>query len=176
MNASIRVAAVVACALLPIAAASASAPARCEWTLFPTLDPYRTGNQLVAVAGTGASDVWEAGASFRKTLSLGYVLHWNGSTWTAYKEADPLKFGGQFSGVAEPAAGDVWAVGSQYGASGYRKSQAAIEHWTGSQFATVAAPAVQNAATVLYGVAAFGSTTSGPPAGRRRRVPSSRAT
>ena len=157
MNASIRVAAVVAYALLPLAVASASAAPTCEWTLFPTLDPYRTGNQLVAVAGTGASDVWEVGASFRKTLSLGYVLHWNGSTWTAYKEADPLKFGGQFSGVAAPAAGDVWAVGSQYGASGYRKSQAAIEHWTGSQFAVVAAPAVQNSATVLYGVAAFGS-------------------
>jgi hypothetical protein len=144
-------------ALALVLAACAGAHARCAWTLFPTINPYPAGNQLTAVGGTSASDVWETGAAFHTKGSRGYALHWNGSAWTSYPEIDKHGHGGQLSGLAAVAPNDVWTVGAQYPTERYNNPLAIIEHWYGAAFSEAAEPAVSGAATVLYGVAAFGS-------------------
>ncbi|MBV9102266.1 MAG: hypothetical protein JO060_01680, partial [Candidatus Eremiobacteraeota bacterium] len=129
-----------------------------SWTLFPTIDPYPNGNQLLAVSGTSGSDVWEVGAAFHKLGSRGYALHWNGSAWATYPETDPHGHGGQLSGVAAITPNDVWVVGAQYPTERYASPLAMIEHWNGSAFSEVTAPPVSGAATVLYGIASFGAS------------------
>jgi hypothetical protein len=55
------------------------------WAQIPSPDPYGGVNQVDAVAGTSASDVWAVGGG-TATLSttdhpLTIILHWNGKTW-----------------------------------------------------------------------------------------------
>jgi hypothetical protein len=63
-------------------------------------------NQLYAVGGVAASDVWAVGAAGYPERAL--TLHWNGSSWAAVANrcAAPL------SGVVALSAHDVWAVGN----------------------------------------------------------------
>ena len=142
---------------LAVAPADGRAAADCGWTLVPTVNPFPSGNQLVAVSGASASDVWEVGASFHERESRGYAIHWNGATWTIYHEANPSKDGGRLSGVAEIAPNDVWVAGTDYGAPGYAEPQPRIEHFDGKKFETVEAPPVPGGIAELYGLKAFAS-------------------
>lgn len=130
------------------------AQAACDWTLFPTVNPEPTGNQLTAVDGTSATDVWEIGAAFHTAKSSGYAIHWDGRSWATFAEDDPKGHGGQFSGIASIAQNDVWAVGQAYAASNYRKRLAVAEHWNGTRFNASPLPSVVGQETFLYGIAA----------------------
>lgn len=153
-----RLASTLTGSLVLILSLHTAAAARCEWTLFPTIDPYPTGNQLNGIAGTGPSDVWETGDSYQASASYGYALHWNGTGWTSYLQSNASTYGGQLSRVVEPAAGDVWTVGARYQASGYSNPIADLEHWTGSGFSAVTPPAGQDAFTYLYGATALSAS------------------
>ena len=63
-------------------------------------NPLPQGNQLNAVWGSAADDVWAVGA-------LGVILHWDGSSWKGADSGTTR----QLNGVWGSSAGDVWAVG-----------------------------------------------------------------
>jgi hypothetical protein len=68
---------------------------------------------LVAVAAASADDVWavgsRAGLSPVSRLTLGLVMHFDGSTWSAVNAPTPL--GTSLNAVAVAGPGDVWAAG-----------------------------------------------------------------
>jgi hypothetical protein len=76
------------------------------WTRFPTPDPAGPAqtNELNAVAGRSASDVWAVGGDNYEAVSL--VLHWNGSAWRQVSVPDI----GSLDAVTV-APGRVWAAG-----------------------------------------------------------------
>ena len=134
------VARVTGCALALFLINCSTARAGCSWAIFPTINPYPTGNQLIGVAGTGEGDIWEVGAAFHQKGSRGYALHWSGSGWSTYLETDSHGHGGQLSGVAVLAPKDAWMVGAQYPTERYNAPLAMIEHWDGAAYARSSPP------------------------------------
>lgn len=155
MNAVLKRLGSSALSLALTATLSPAARADCLWKLVSTPDPAPSGNQLNAIAGTGAHDLWETGATYRTLTSKGYALHFDGKAWTVLREADPSGYGGQFSGIASIARNDVWAIGQTYGAGHYSKRSAAAEHWDGARFSVSPLPRVTGSETFLYGIAAI---------------------
>jgi hypothetical protein len=93
------------------------------WSIVPSPDPA-TSQDLYAVSGVSASDVWAVGQSYNSS-PYGYgalIEHWNGSSWSAV----PNPATTALYGVTAVAANDVWAVG--YGQ---------ILHWNGSTWRVV---------------------------------------
>jgi hypothetical protein len=169
----VRATAALACAA-SLAFTIAPASAGCGFQLFPTVDPNPNGNQLVAVGGAGATDLWEAGATFHRKESRGYAIHWNGSAWDVHHESNAGAYGGQLSGIVEVSPTDVWSVGQQYAAPNYGSPQALIEHWDGRRFKTSTAPLPPSSESALYGVAALASNdvwAAGVSAGSSAEVP-----
>ena len=81
--------------------------------------PLKFGEDLLAVWGSNASDVWLVGKQ-------GRVLHWNGKTLVPRRTAtaqDPAGTAKDFHGVWGRAAKDVWLAGDGI-----------VLHWTGSGF------------------------------------------
>jgi hypothetical protein len=78
------------------------------WTRSPTPNPagLTQPNQLNAVAGRTANDVWAAGDQGYPDASL--VLHWNGSSWTSVRVPDI----GSLDAVTV-APGSVWIAGGE---------------------------------------------------------------
>ena len=85
-----------------------------SWAVVPSPNPF-TGpgadDELNAVGGTSASDLWAAGFDFEGNIAQGLFAHFNGTTWQA---APPLVAAGipDFVSVSAVSANDVWAVGT----------------------------------------------------------------
>ncbi len=152
-----RFAGALACSLTLALGLGASAQAHCSWALFPTIDPYPTGNQLTGIAGTGPrerlGDRRTPTAPARRTAT-----RCTGTVAPGHRIKRPAhrRTAGQLSGVVAPGSAAVWAAGATYNAPGYAQPQALLEHWTGSGFSAVPAPAAPQAFSYLYGMAALG--------------------
>jgi hypothetical protein len=116
-----------------------------RWARTPSPSPgAATADELGAVAGASAADVWAVGTSAFKRSNGAQnertlVLHWNGSRWRQVPSPNtgPLQHGNSLFGVATPGA-EVWAVGL-HGTG--RGSAPLAEHWTGHSWRIVATPA-----------------------------------
>jgi hypothetical protein len=83
------------------------------WAVVPT--PHvGDADQLLAVDGRGARNVWAVGLTSHGTaFAERLALHWDGSAWRAVPAGDYSRL----EGVAFDGTGDVWAVGSDVGKS-----------------------------------------------------------
>jgi hypothetical protein len=110
-----------------------------SWAVVPSPNPF-TGpgadDELNAVGGTSASDLWAVGFDFNgSNLAQGLFEHFNGTTWHA---APPLTAPGipNFEAVSAVSPSDVWAVGT---------AETAIDstlaaHWNGQTWQAVTTP------------------------------------
>lgn len=128
------------------------------WAVVPSPNP-ETGvgatDDLKAIAGAGADDLWAVGSFGSSDEDFNAVLleHWNGTSWTFF--APPVK-GEQFgSAVTAVTSKDVWVVGEQ----GAGPSTLSL-HWNGTAWSEVPTPQLndgEEAGNLLTGVTAAGS-------------------
>jgi hypothetical protein len=118
-----------------------------SWTIVPSPNPF-TGpgadDELNAVGGTSASDLWAAGFDFQGNIAQGLFEHFNGTTWQA---APPLSAAGipDFASVSAVSPTDVWAVGTAL--SVFDSTLAA--HWDGHTWQVVTTPCLNGTTIVL---------------------------
>lgn len=118
---------------IPVAACGA-------WESVPVqqagLDPV-----LWAVDGVSPQDVWAVGA-FYDPVADAQVQHWDGTAWTLVPHGGTDLPVSALRGVTAIAADDVWAVGLfNTVPDGSGPIQPLVEHWNGSAWTVVPAPA-----------------------------------
>jgi hypothetical protein len=134
-----------------------------SWSIVPTPNPAGSGMQaqLLGVTAIASNNVWAVGFSASPTTDYATLAeHWNGSAWSIVPTPNPPGLHTvSLNAVAAISASDIWAVGgnppSQAGYSG----QALLEHWNGSAWSIVAAPAstASWSASSRFGLAAVAS-------------------
>jgi hypothetical protein len=119
-----------------------------SWAVVPSPDPF-TGpgadDELNAVGGTSASDLWAVGFDFDgNTTADGLFEHFNGTTWEA---APPLSAPGipDFAAVSAVSPTDVWAVGSSLSAT----DSTLAAQWNGQAWQVVTTPCLNGTKIVL---------------------------
>ncbi len=119
----------------------------------PGLDPDA---MFTAVSGRSSDDVWAVG--YYSTPKQTLIEHWNGTQWTAMPSPNAAGFGNnELRGVAAIADNDAWAVGN-YSNQVTGAMQGLMLHWNGSQWKTMASPAMNvRAPSFLYGITALSS-------------------
>jgi len=146
------------------------------WSVASSPGPA-SAQELLAVAGSGADDVWAVGyQSAYGGPDQPLIEHWNGSSWTVVASpAVPPQT--RMDGVAAISADDAWAVGEQEGGtassgppaspsspgsgagSGGAGSPPAgplAEHWNGSAWTVVPIPDEGGSPNALAAVGAAG--------------------
>jgi hypothetical protein len=84
-----------------------------SWAVVPT-PKVGDADQLLAVDGRGARNVWAVGLTSHGTaFAERLTMHWNGTAWRPVPAGDYSRL----EGVAFDGTGDVWAVGSDVGKS-----------------------------------------------------------
>jgi hypothetical protein len=119
-----------------------------SWAVVPSPNPF-TGpgadDELHAVGGTSASDLWAVGFAFDgNTLAAGLFERFNGTAWQA---APLLAAPGipDFTAVSAVSSNDVWAVGSDLNAI----DSTLAAHWNGHTWQVVTTPCLNGAKIVL---------------------------
>ena len=123
------------------------------WSVVPSPSPGAEQNILYGVAALSDNDVWAVGGE-QDSAGLWHTLteHWDGNEWSVVPSLDPGVSGNQLYAVKAKSANDIYAVGQQAG-TGF-PNQALIEHWDGTAWSVVAAPADPNATALPLGVEA----------------------
>ena len=120
------------------------------WSVVASPNPSAIANELDAISGDSASDIWAVGQVTSHTgqnfTSAPLIEHWNGTTWAVSPiSASTLGSGDHtLAGIAALSPTDVWAVGqtTTQDASGSRLELPLIVHWDGSAWKTVSSPTV----------------------------------
>ena len=119
-----------------------------SWAVVPSPNPF-TGpgadDELNAVGGTSASDLWAVGFDFDgSSIAQGLFEHFDGTAWHA---APPLAAAGipDFVAVSAVSSTDVWAVGSALSATG----STLAAHWDGHTWQVVTTPCLNGTKIVL---------------------------
>jgi len=119
-----------------------------SWAAVPSPNPF-TGpgadDELHAVGGTSASDLWAVGFAFDGgSIADGLFEHFNGTSWQA---APLLAAPGipDFEAVSAVSSNDVWAVGSDLTAI----DSTLAAHWNGNTWQVVTTPCLNGTKIVL---------------------------
>jgi hypothetical protein len=118
-----------------------------SWAVVPSPNPF-TGpgadDELSAVGGSSASDLWAAGFDLEGNIAQGLFVHFNGTTWQA---APPLTAAGipDFVSVSAVSANDVWAVGTSLSVN----DSTLAAHWDGHTWQVVTTPCLNGTKIVL---------------------------
>jgi hypothetical protein len=119
-----------------------------SWAVVPSPNPF-TGpgadDELNAVGGTSARDLWAAGFTFDgNNLAQGLFEHFNGTTWQA---APPLAAAGipDFVSVSAVSTSDVWAVGASLSVT----DSTLAAHWDGHTWRVVTTPCLNGTKIIL---------------------------
>ena len=118
-----------------------------SWAVTPSPNPF-TGpgaeDELKAVGGVSASDLWAVGFDFQGNVAQGLFAHFDGTTWQA---APPLSAAGipDFEAVSAVSSNDVWAVGSDLTAI----DSTLAAHWNGNTWQVVTTPCLNGTKIVL---------------------------
>lgn len=144
-----RILALPAVCLLVVAAAAAVAPsaaASLPWSQAASPDIGGGANDLYAVAGSAAADVWAVGgyAGSPNGPVLPLAEHWSGTSWQVVPAAPPPGGDATLFAVAALSPADAWAVGENTGQQYPNTNHALIEHWTGAAWQIAAAPSPNN--------------------------------
>jgi hypothetical protein len=127
-----------------------------EWKQVATPDTGPNDNDLWAVAGSSADDVWAVGSllpNATATIVQTLALHYDGQEWTRVPTPDDGPEANSFYAVTTLPDGTAWATGI-YTTSGGTDSKALAEHWNGSAWTIVPAADPGSFEDVLYGAAA----------------------
>jgi len=106
-----------------------------RWSVVPSPNPGRFGNQLYGVAAAGPSDIWAVGQRNDATSDTPLAEHWDGRSWSVASVPSAGLTGGELQAVAV-SDGQVWAVGQSDDAA--HQAFPLIEHlshgtWTAQQ-------------------------------------------
>jgi hypothetical protein len=118
-----------------------------SWGVVPSPDPF-TGpgadDELNAVGGTSASDLWAVGFDLEGNIAQGLFAHFNGTTWQA---APPLAAAGipDFVSVSAVSTNDVWAVGTSLSVN----DSTLAAHWDGHTWQVVTTPCLNGTKIIL---------------------------
>ena len=117
-----------------------------SWQIVPSPNKALPQNELHAVAGSSATDIWAVGtaldpaASPAKTL----ILHFNGSSWTIVPSPSPDTSNNTLFAVAAISPTNAYAAGYHQAlpttANPNPKSETLILHWDGTNWTQVATP------------------------------------
>jgi hypothetical protein len=145
-------------AMAPPAAAPAAGPLGCPPGFVVTASPNISNslNTFYAVAARAPGDVWAVGNYDNGGVLQTLTAHYDGAAWTAVPSPNQGTTNNTLQGVAAVAANDAWAVGG-YGEA-ITQSQTLIEHWNGSAWSQVAAPAAGAGANGLLAVSAVSTS------------------
>ncbi len=108
-------------------------------------------NNLRAVAGVAANDLWAVGFYYVGGLRQTYILHWDGLAWTQTPSPNP-GIDHTLQGMVAVAANDVWAVGAYQDNSSVNRTL--ILHWNGSVWSTASSANVVANSNFLTGITA----------------------
>lgn len=122
------------------------------WKAVPVPAPAGSGDvYLNGVTALAANDVWAVGYYVRASDQAGLTLteHWNGSAWKVVPSPSATgSTNNVLESVSAVSAGNVWAAGYYDNSSG--TPIGLIEHWNGSSWAKVTAPAPLNGYAVEF--------------------------
>jgi hypothetical protein len=127
-----------------------------SWKEVPTPDTGPSDNDLWAVSGSSADDVWAVGSllpNATATVVQTLALHYDGANWTRVPTPDYGSEANSFYAVTTLPDATAWATGIYTTAAG-RNSEALTEHWNGSRWTVVPAADPGSFEDVLYGAAA----------------------
>jgi phosphoesterase family protein len=136
------------------AVAATTAPS--SWMQVKTPNEGPNDNDLWAVAGRSASDIWAVGAllpSANATIVQTLALHYNGKTWSRVRTPNYGREANSLYGVAALPDGTAWATGIYTRESGHT-GRALTEHWNKHSWTVVPAANPGAAEDMLYGVTA----------------------
>jgi hypothetical protein len=123
-----------------------------SWSVVSSPSPSATNNDLTAVAGTSASDVWAVGWTLDGSV---LIEHYNGSSWSVVSNP-AVPSGSILYGVTAITPTNAWAVGYQPGAIGALLTL--VLHWDGTAWTVVPSPnedTQYSSSNILTGVAAI---------------------
>jgi hypothetical protein len=137
------------------------------WAVTPTPSPGTRHNILLAVDGSGPTDVWAVGylhnLPYGNKIRLPLILRWNGSAWS--QVPGPAVTQGQSTylfDVAAISATNVWVVGYNPGTGAF------VARWNGTGWSAVPAPPLTSLSSVsarsATDVWVAGSDAAGAPA------------
>jgi alpha-tubulin suppressor-like RCC1 family protein len=112
------------------------------WSIVPSPNPLMgsTGNdELAAVAGVSANDIWATGEDFSTTGTNGIQLlfaHFDGTSWKAVASPSPPGAFHFANSITTITSNDAWAVGSDEGGN----STTLAAHWNGTRWQIVPTP------------------------------------
>jgi hypothetical protein len=113
----------------------------------PALPLGASGSLLDAVQVIpGTTDVMATGY-FYDGQTRGYAIRWNGSSWA--QQSTPSTPYGELRGLVVLSATNAWAVGTRYPTNTPPDYKALIEHWNGTSWSVVSAPAHRGDDTLL---------------------------
>ncbi|MEY9895251.1 hypothetical protein ABIA31_008940 [Catenulispora sp. MAP5-51] len=137
------------------------------WSIVPNPDTYTSQGiqhsipSFNAVVANSASDVWAASNSGVQTA---VIEHWDGSAWSVVPTPPLAVLNGQdvntvaVDSLAATSAHDVWAVGGTTGFGRHAPHNQLVEHWDGTAWSLVPAPAGTTTPQGLSSVAALSPT------------------
>jgi len=109
-----------------------------RWSVIPSPNP-RTGagttDELTAIAGTSASDLWAVGFFGTDIFNALLFEHWNGTAWSLIKVPNAGTEGSQLRAITAVSGTDVWAAGETLADDGSLLSL--TEHFNGTSWALV---------------------------------------
>ncbi len=110
-----------------------------KWKRVASPNPSLHSNELAAVDGTAANDVWAVGYS-QDGNSGAYrtlTLHWNGLQWDTVPSPNVGTQANELFAVASISDTDAWAVGSYQDGSA---NHSLAMHWNGTDWTIVETP------------------------------------
>lgn len=131
-----------------------------SWTRVHGVNPGSrgSGNQLTAVDGLAADDVWTVGSKSHSPLAYHgttLVEHWDGVSWSVVPSPNPPDLiNSVLESVSVASANDVWAVGITSRETA--PTSAFSEHWDGTTWSLVPVP--DPTRLRLYGVSAVSAS------------------
>jgi len=93
-------------------------------------------NELQAVDGSAADDVWAVGFTSNGGPARALILRWDGAAWTEVPSPNSGRGGNYLFGVTALSPDDVWAVGAS-GDVDHANGVPLIEHWDGRNWTVV---------------------------------------
>jgi hypothetical protein len=133
-----------------------------RWTMTPLAvspSPATKGVQLAGIAALSPADAWAVGAFYQapgpSPVSIGALIeHWDGISWTIVPNPASARPDAQLHALTAVSPTDIWAVGYQAGSS-TGSIVPLVEHWDGSTWSVIPAPA-GNQPSGLLAVSAAG--------------------
>lgn len=132
-----------------------------SWTVTAKLNSGSSFKFLSGITALASDNIWAVGASSTispETPDRTLIERWNGSTWQAVTSPNSGSNGNDLASIAAVSVDDIWAVGTiQKSADAGGPFGALVEHWNGSSWTLVSAPAPGAYSNGLASVTALAS-------------------